>query len=805
MELLDKNGKPVQVDDAEATKAFASGQYGVRGKVVNVRNNEGVLGTVPASQLQAAIQQGYELVSPEEAQKEILQREYGGVGGAAVTAGEGLVSGATAGLSDAAAIAIGGDAVREHIEKHRLANPTTSFVSQAIGTVAPLLATGGAAAPELAAGELGAEGLTAGRALGAGVRAIGAPIRAIDAAGTVAERAAAALVGEGSENALARVAQKAIATGARGATEGALFGVGQAIGDSAIEDHELTAEKLFASIGHSALYGLVGGAAFGAGGEVLGTGAKALARHMSPALREVAETQAWKSLIPAGSMKAATREAERIPGGARGVARQLLDDGIIAAGDSVADIAPRISAARTAAGERVGELLEEATTAGAKISTSKVAQRVERDVLRELETMPNLNKPAIAKVRAFLDDMIVSLGDETSLTGLRDFRRRVESVTKYDVAADNATNAAMKQLRASLEDELIKTGDEAASKMGRDWASAYKEAKLRFQRLAVADKAAEQSVVAQSLSNNSVGLRDTIMAGSTAAGAIASGHPLGLLASIATGAASKVARERGSATVASVMDKLADMSAVRQVSERLDSRTTAAVRDFVKGGATNAAQASNENLGDQFSDAVKRVRAASSNPAQQAAAVDNHLSTIALTAPKVANAFRMAAVRATGYLATKIPPSANKRYDTLQPQLERPRASDAEMASFMRSYRAVDDPESVLKDMQRGKVTSEQIEALRVVYPKLYTQLQSKAIQYISEKKGRLTYQQETQLGIMLGFPTNDSLKPESIRTYQSSFQGSSSSSQGQARPAPSAPKRMIKGFDDGVSLKTRS
>lgn len=146
------------------------------------------------------------------------EETYGGVGGgikATVAAG---FRGATLGLSDVAARALGGEDTAIALEGYRSENPGLSFAGELVGGVAPALVSGGAALPAGAAASLG--------------------------------RSAATAAGGGLRGALAA-----------GAVEGGLAGVGMGASQLALSRDPLTFERAAATLGSNALFGAgIGGA-----------------------------------------------------------------------------------------------------------------------------------------------------------------------------------------------------------------------------------------------------------------------------------------------------------------------------------------------------------------------------------------------------------------------------------------------------------------------------------------------------------------------------------------------------------------
>lgn len=230
-------------------------------KTVAIRAPDGSIGTVPHDQLAQALDAGAVVVSPEEFHKAKIQARYGDAAGQYVASTAGLARGLTLGLSDQAAVALGGEEVRQDLAGLQQANPYASVGGEVIGAALPVLAGGAAAAPE--------EGLSIGRA----VRGLGALPRGVAAMGGAAERGALALAGEG-------LGGRVVAGAARGAVEGAAYGAGGAVSEAALGDHELTAESLLAG----AKGGALAGGLLGGGGGLL---ASALVPRVAPGLRDV--------------------------------------------------------------------------------------------------------------------------------------------------------------------------------------------------------------------------------------------------------------------------------------------------------------------------------------------------------------------------------------------------------------------------------------------------------------------------------------------------------------------------------------
>ncbi len=209
------------------------------------------------------------------------EADYGGVHGAIGAAGAGLARGITLGVSDIAARWIGGSQASQVLRGLRNENPIVSAGSEFAGALAPAILTGGASAGEEAAG-------------------LGARILAHTPAGLVG-RAGSAISGLGEG---AGLAGRVLAGTAGAAAEGSLYGGGQYLTESALQDKPLSAESFVAGMGHGALFAAPIG-----GGGVLAS----------------ATLQKVRSLFPRSEVSAAA--AAGVKGAASSGIAQALKDG----------------------------------------------------------------------------------------------------------------------------------------------------------------------------------------------------------------------------------------------------------------------------------------------------------------------------------------------------------------------------------------------------------------------------------------------------------------------------------------------
>lgn len=256
---------------------------------IRLIDSQGEIRDVPVDAASGAIESGWRVPTDQEQVSRVAgqarEEMYGGVGGgikASLAAG---LRGATVGLSDVAARAVGGDDAAITLEGLRNENPGLSTGFGIAGAIAPALISGGAS---LAAGigegvagvgaraaALGAEGIGAGLGrAGAGIAELGAEGSLLgrlgsSALGRAAELVPSSLVGSAGRGISAAVGGGLRGALAAGATEGALYGAGEGVSELALSDDPLTIEHAAAALGSNALFGAATGAALGAAGNGL--------------------------------------------------------------------------------------------------------------------------------------------------------------------------------------------------------------------------------------------------------------------------------------------------------------------------------------------------------------------------------------------------------------------------------------------------------------------------------------------------------------------------------------------------------
>lgn len=205
---------------------------------VDLLDTDGNIVTGPASMAAQALQVGYKPATPENiAHAEAIKKFGPGIANKAAAFAAGAARGATLNISDPVLTHLGITSP-ETLAGLAEAHPALSFAGQVAGTGAALALAPGEG--ELAAADL-INPISAASKIG------GATAKAL------APAAAEAGAGLGTRAAIA--AGQIGAKGLGSAVEGAFYGLGQTVTESALGDPDVTAERLMDNVGYGALLG----------------------------------------------------------------------------------------------------------------------------------------------------------------------------------------------------------------------------------------------------------------------------------------------------------------------------------------------------------------------------------------------------------------------------------------------------------------------------------------------------------------------------------------------------------------------
>jgi hypothetical protein len=205
---------------------------------------------------------------------------------------------------------------------------------------------------------------------------------------------------------------------------------------------------------------------------------------------------------------------------------------------------------------------------------------------------------------------------------------------------------------------------------------------------------------------------------------------------------------------------------------------------------------------ERYKKAIEKLKNLSDVPDAMLNDLDNATRETFEYAPKISQGLQLAAVRATGFLLSKMPQSPDKGI------LDEPyQPSQAQIITFMRYNDVVDNPLVALKQLEDNYVPRETLETLKTVYPSLYADMKQSIIGQLTDKmaggKVDLPYQKRVVLSQFLEMPLDSSFRPDIMAKNQQSLAVIS-----QKAEAKEAAERAVRPSQTGlgkVSLSSRN
>lgn len=779
---------------------------------IAIKAPDGSLYEVPKGDL-SQLPEGASIATQEDVSQARAESKYGGLKGEAAAAGLGALRGLTFGGSDILATglaeSVGGKesrkSVAEALRGYEEANPNATTAGEVGSFLVPAL------------GELGAASK-----IGKAAEAASVLQRGVFGAGRAAENLAGNVLGREAESLGARTLQSAARSAVGGAVEGAAFGAGNELSDAAINDHELTAEKLWASAGKGALLGagLAGG--LGAASEIGSTVVKGIGSYAAKKL----EGSSLSDILERQSREAAFRSARAGKAVARS-AERFADEGFAGVGKIWRDEAPEL-VGKTSFAKMTREDLREAADKGIEREGEKLGSILDKvdahasqmpraiDIINEAKAIETrlearaLSGPARAKLRDFQSDVarISGITDEAgnilpelankpiSFRQFRDFRKDADNIAYGSKLNPDLSGykGDFAELRDKLEQKLTTSLDEASTSLGeKGLRREYEDAKKKYQAFSWLQKASENEGAA---AGANLGVTLTQKLASSAGGIVGSvlGGPIGFAVGAGVGGAgAKLAREHGEFVASDVLNKLGTLAAAERISMHVDSKIAQGVQDFFHGArAESAKKAFTREDAKSLMRQAQDIQTVAQNPDALSARIERSIGNLGANAPNVTRALAMKAANDYAFLASKAPP-VHRNVNSLTPQFERVRFSDNQARVFGKYLKGVEDPMSILSDMKRGTLSREKVEAVKITSPKLYDQVRTQVVEQCNELGDKIPYEKKLQLGILFQAPTDETLTPEFIQSMQATVAPASPEKPESYPPKQGGGRRPIK------------
>jgi hypothetical protein len=611
-----------------------------------------------------------------------------------------------------------------------------------------------------------------------------------------------------------------------------IYEVGHAVSHAAVHDEPLTAEQLFAAGGHGLLLGGVfGGGLSVAGSLISGSGSllsKAgektadLAEHLGFGRTTMGEIADRKAIQAVGASLGQVEKLGPPEGAFYKRAAQVVRDELPAAagrpslaGMSRKDMLEAVPAWHKKVTDVYDALFKPLDAA--KLAGPDMAAVARQIVPMEAELAKSLAPASFEATLRELRERLEKLGQTTfdDAIGLRADVRR----TRKGQIGEGTVNAYRKRVEDLIDAEIERAGSSHAGANGAEWAARYTKAKQDYaiSKWLVNEKADGSAAkgalfkgAAREANNRSGGFSEQIGA-LPGMMALAMGHPLGLVLAGASAIGHNLVRRHGDQVVAAIAGKAVKSDLMSAIGETISEALGSHAAGFVNRSALRVKLPEAPGRGAWAAEAEEIGRRGKERDAKTAIRKYEEQRAALLSVTPAALVARTAGLadqpglrsdviaqadRARVYLLSKLP-AQPPSMSPLQTETKQRPPAPADVQRFERYARAVDDPLSVVKDMARGRISREGVEALRVVYPRLYAQAQGAVRLALSTRKQPLTWEQQKQLAILLDIPTSPLMDPAVMRAVQGSYIP--------APPTPTVPSGgEIKPFDIASQVGTQ-
>ncbi len=678
------------------------------------------------------------------------EEDYGGVVGKATAGGAALLRGVSGGLSDVAFRALGEE---DEFRNLREVNPGISTAGEIIGAVGGAFATGGSTLAATPAGAIARLGTRLGKAA--------------EGAGAARQFGRAAL-GAG--------------------VEGGLSNVGSTISDLALSEDPLDIETMASELGSS----FFAGAGIGAGTGILAKAAqKGLTKAKGvlddvAARREAAETTGDLAQLDGKGLRAAEKiEIEAIEAG-RVTQRAELADEIGKLRTELKDqkLFLATKGAKTWGDGVDAAIRKEASEIGkVSLEADKAIDRMLRNP-KALAARPGRVLDALQQQDAALERLIAQTENLKPVFAADESGERL--------AALAAAPAALERNRA-LQGRIA----ELAAAPSSTRLSAIMEAK---------------DAIAAGGGRGGKGLADQMVQGSVfgaATGLAASIPILGQIPGVAPllgakaasmvsdlvfgrlGKATGAAAQRTAAAVQTFLDVGRKVAPAAPV---LATKVLAAVAYAPpKPEKSSSSKPAKATLATLYKSRAEEIRSQTMpTPAgpqmrpEARAQMAERLKPIASMNAILADRMETLAARRLEFLAARLP--RKPELDVMQIGPDRWQPSDMEMRTFARYAAAVEDPGAIEERLAAGRVSPEDAEVMREVYPERLAELTRQIVEQLPALQKSLPYHRRLALSILTGVNVDPSMHPEVLAVLQSAFE-EEAAPDGGAVPAQSKPQ----------------
>jgi hypothetical protein len=182
---------------------------------------------------------------------------------------------------------------------------------------------------------------------------------------------------------------------------------------------------------------------------------------------------------------------------------------------------------------------------------------------------------------------------------------------------------------------------------------------------------------------------------------------------------------------------------------------------------------------EAFRNTLEELSEIQANPEEIINTISHRVGDMNEVAPETAKELSNVAVRGVNYLHSIAPKDPLGDYKLFYDSKDW-FPSDAELASFEQAVNVVENPLYVLDAMNNGSLTSDEIMALKAVYPSLYEDIARELTEQLADKQKDLPYKSKLQIEMFMGSPMDAS--SHHLQMWQDQFK---------VQEAPSPPRNV--------------
>lgn len=204
----------------------------------------------------------------------------------------------------------------------------------------------------------------------------------------------------------------------------------------------------------------------------------------------------------------------------------------------------------------------------------------------------------------------------------------------------------------------------------------------------------------------------------------------------------------------------------------------------------------------RFTRATAKIADLVADPGSAAAKLGGGLHTLYPHAPGLAQEVIDTQMRGAAFLHDKAPKNEAASM-TLNPFVQAWQPSDGEISKWERYAAAVQDPLSVLEELEHGTISAEAIEAVQAVYPALFDDIKTQLMEKVSELKTIVPYRDRVQLSLLFGVALDASLDPSFVSAVQNGYsQATSQASESKPAYRSSSASKKIGANEETVAQR---